>query len=300
MLRNSGFDFKKNYCFNGDIIYALRTNTEILDDKIEIFVPNSVNKFEFVIISDIHFGSLKERRDYLECVYDYCIKSGIHTILIGGDLIDGTIGSKPKKLDTVFDQIEHLRKDYPFDNSIINYTVLGDHDYSALTESGQDLAIVLKNYRHDIVPLGYCYGRIWLKNDYISVTHPIKGKNSDISTKLTGSDIVFKGHNHNGMSWNSKNSSLTVTLPTLCDLRQDRRVPPNFIRGCICFQDSVINHVTLSQLLISNNYAIKFNEFTTDINSINKRNYHISYEELLNNTSGTLNTSSSQTSVSND
>ena len=38
------------------------------------------------------------------------------------------------------------------------------------------------NYRHDIVPVGYGYGRINIKNDKIFVTHPLCiGVNNNIS-----------------------------------------------------------------------------------------------------------------------
>jgi hypothetical protein len=297
MLKNSGFDFKKNYCFNGDIIYSLSRKLTDLDTKYEIFIPRDIDKFEFVAISDIHFGSLRERTDYLDVVYNYCLKEGIHTIIIGGDLIDGTLGNGQKKFDTIYEQIEHLRKDYPFDKSILNYAILGDHDYSSLSETGQDLSLVLKNYRHDIVPIGYSLGKIWLKNDYITIFHPVKSKGDDFKVELENYNLLFKGHSHKGMVYNSKVNSLTVTLPILCDLRDDKRTFPGFVRGMFTFQDDVIKYVNLSQLSIVDNSIIKVNEFVGKINSIKKRIDYVSYDELVEDTSVTSVEESDQETV---
>ena len=50
----------------------------------------------FILISDLHFGSKFERVDLMNIVYDYAIKNNINLIVIGGDLIDGTFGREKK------------------------------------------------------------------------------------------------------------------------------------------------------------------------------------------------------------
>ena len=65
----------------------------------------------------------------MDRIYNYCISNNIHIIFFGGDLVDGTFG-KNTRIDNIDEQLAYIMKKYPFDKSIINFGVLGDHDYS--------------------------------------------------------------------------------------------------------------------------------------------------------------------------
>ena len=132
------------------ILWILKKNSKKI--SVDIITKEQDNKFTALVISDIHLGGGFERLDLLDKIYDYCVKNGIHIIINCGDLIDGTFSLTEKKISSTLEQVDYLLKKYPFDKSILNFALLGDHDYSVLHETGQDLMITLSSYRQDIVP----------------------------------------------------------------------------------------------------------------------------------------------------
>jgi hypothetical protein len=46
-------------------------------------------------------------------------------------------------------------KNYPFDKSILNFWVGGNHDNSGIYGVAQDILEAIKNYRHDIIATSY-------------------------------------------------------------------------------------------------------------------------------------------------
>lgn len=180
-LKNLGFDFKRKYYYSGDIVYSFYNDISISQpsNSVDIITSPEDQEIEAVVISDLHLGSVDERVDLLNKVYDYCVKNNIHTILNAGDIIDGMMGPNQKLHNNIFEQIEYAIKKYPFDKNILNYAVLGNHDFNALYRSGKDLALVLQNYRHDIIPVGYGTAEINIKNDKIVLRHPLLESNNE-------------------------------------------------------------------------------------------------------------------------
>lgn len=211
-----------------------------------------------MLISDLHIGCAQERLDALNQTYEYCIKNGINIIINAGDLINGRkIGPYSKnKIDNYEDQIKYLLKNYPFDKNILNFTCLGNHDIDALQKEGINLATVLHNNRHDIIPLGYAEGIIGIKGEKIVVRHPISVCNNEEIKPY----FVIKGHSHK-MSVDKGPESFSITVPNLSDLSFPHSCfAPSAVEMTIKFSNNLFSYVYLKQLVFINNDLYTINE----------------------------------------
>lgn len=171
MLRNAGYNFKRLYYSDGNIVYSNGADMAWYNEKNNgVNLITKDNKIDAIVISDIHFGSKYEIEGIMDRIYNYCINNNIHIIFFGGDLVDGTFG-KNTKIDNIDEQLAYIMKKYPFDKSIINFGVLGDHDYSIFEANSRDISLLFSNYRHDIVPLGYYIGKLNIGNDILTFYH---------------------------------------------------------------------------------------------------------------------------------
>lgn len=257
MIRTKGFEFDRKYYYNGDIIYVPEVN--LLDNKtngINIITSPKDNTFDALVISDLHLGSMQDSLDTLNKIYNYCTKEGIHIIIIGGDFIDGTFGRNAKHFHDIDKQIDYAIKNYPYDKSILNFTVLGDHDYDGIISGGQNLSKVFESYRHDIISLGFNSGQINIKNDRIIVCHPINGF---IINENYQNCLLLEGHHHK-MAISNKPSRTIVTIPSISGMQFDENdMMPAAVRMQLSFSKGLITSGIFNQLLIGDK-IYKINE----------------------------------------
>lgn len=259
-IENKGFEFNRKYYYNGDIIY-IPNNSFFEEPKkgIDIITSPSDQTFEALVISDLHIGSIKERLDLLNEIYNYCAKEGIHIIINCGDLIDGMYGMFDRLHDNVNDQIDYAIKNYPFDKNILNFVTLGDHDYDSMKRYGQNFARVLESYRHDIVSLGYGIGQINIKNDNIFVRHP-SDKFTELKLKSMNKFLSLNGHSHR-MGLNTADNGTTINIPALSNMLYDsKEMIPSAVKMTLEFKNGFINKGSFTQLLFSDQ-IYEINEF---------------------------------------
>jgi len=234
MFKVKGFDFSRKYYEDGEITYKLNKGFKE-DSDISLLTSPKTKEIKIVFLSDLHLSNEHERLDLLNQVYDFCAKENIHVIINGGDLIDGLIGPDKKKHNTYEKQIDYAIKNHPFDKNILNFICLGNHDYKALETTGQNLETALLNKRHDIVPLGYGYGKLNIKNDEIIVKHP--------KTPITKSfqidrGLIVTGHSHRSQS-SVIGNVVNMGLPSLSNLKNytpnEEFSLPGFVVGNINF-----------------------------------------------------------------
>lgn len=278
MLRNAGYNFKRLYYSDGNIVYSNGSDMAWYNERRNgTNLITNTNKIDAIVISDIHFGSNYEIEKIMDRIYNYCISNGIHIILFGGDLVDGTFG-KSKRIGNIDEQLAYIMKKYPFDKSIINFGVLGDHDYSIFEANSRDISLLFSNYRHDIVPLGYYVGKLNIGNDILTFYHGNKvnyTKNDDIiiSNNNGGRNIIFRGHTHRKLDISNLCSNTLIKLPSLSDLRDDDdEFLPSAIRIRISLNNDIFSNILVNQLLIGDKiYSI--NEFNQNFTSRKKQNY---------------------------
>lgn len=279
MLRNAGYNFKRLYYSDGNIVYSNGADMAWYNEKNNgVNLITKGNEIDAIVISDIHFGSKYEIEGIMDRIYNYCISNGIHIILFGGDLVDGTLGNV-KRIDNIDEQLAYIMKKYPFDKSIINFGVLGNHDYSIFKANSRDISLLFSNYRHDIVPLGYYIGKLNIGNDLLTFCHGSKRhylskKKNDVITSndIASRKVVLLGHLHNSFSIVNYASNTLIKLPSLSGLRDDDEFLPSAIRIRISLNNDIFSHILVNQLLIGEKiYSI--NEFNQDFASSKKQNY---------------------------
>ena len=106
-------------------------------------------------------------------------------------------------------------KSYPFDPGIINFSILGNHDRDFFN-GGLDLKQLLNKKRFDIKTLGYESAFIKVKNDEISLIHPLNGERGK---KLRNGKIIFRGHSHvPRFRTSDKTENLIFYVPTCSNM----------------------------------------------------------------------------------
>lgn len=214
MIRNIGYDFERKYYYDGSIIYIPKKNIESKNREVNLITSKQDTEIKALIISDTHLGSTKEINTNI--AFDYCIKNGINIIIHTGDMVNGMIWRNNTIHNSNYEQIKYMIKNYPFDKNIITFIVLGNHDLESLTNTGQDINLILNSYRHDIVSLGYGFGSLNIKNDKIYVKHPLDGKYTN--KQLLNNALVLTGNSHKMKINISSNNYVELFIPTLSNI----------------------------------------------------------------------------------
>ena len=145
LLRLDGFNITEKVYANGDIRYLLNKTAKLNNQyKNTIITEPNENEIELLVTSDIHFGSNYENRYLLNSMIDYCLKNNLHIIINCGDFIDGIVNLSNIKVPWD-EQIYHAILEYPEVNDIVTFLLLGNHDYSLLSNFGQDIRTFIKN-----------------------------------------------------------------------------------------------------------------------------------------------------------
>lgn len=216
-IKNQGYNIHRKDFSTGDIQFSiinpLEDNT---DENILYTLPNNQN-LRTVILSDLHIGNALQRLDVLDEVYNYCIKNNIHTIFNCGDLLQGLLGLPNLILQKDYEkQINMFLKFYPFDSSIINLAILGNHDIDFFN-SGVDLKQIINNKRFDIKVLNYGDSLIKVKNDKIRLIHPLDNRLK--MNFMNDSKIIFRGHSHiSKIKTHAHPGTFCAFVPTCSDL----------------------------------------------------------------------------------
>lgn len=263
-----GIDFSRRYYDSGDIVYVPKKDIQTLNkgNSVNIITRPGTDSFRVLLISDLHAGSTCERRDLWDVMMNYCIVNNIHSIIIAGDFIDGINRGKAefKIHNDYFEQILYAVNNYPSDESIINYLTLGNHDIDSLISNGMNFATYLRNYRHDIVPVGYGYSKINIKNEKMFVTHPLCiGVSNDLD--LTSTFLLIKGHHHNTRSIIGNNGNCSLNVPSLSNLfLSDNEFLPGAIDMSIKFKNGFYDCIYYEHLLFNNSkiYSVSTTQYS--------------------------------------
>lgn len=195
------------------------------------------DNFKFIVISDTHFGSKYENFDYLKEVYDYALSHGIKYIFHAGDLIEGSYANYrrcKRKYMNVGAQVNHVIEDYPYDESIINVMLLGNHDAFPIVINGFDISDSL-DARKDFIVTGYRSSYMKAKEEYISLKHEI----SRLLNEVEDSTVLlnFFGHSHQYKCFFDGKYAI-FRVPTLADLPSNAYTIVNrgFLVGNIDFE----------------------------------------------------------------
>ena len=230
---NYGYQLESTYNYNSDIYYNISTGEKLENKSFSISMPRKEKKFKCLVISDLHIGNVASDLDLLKILYEYASKNGINYILNCGDLIEGDYTTDKKSISDLENQLEFLIKKYPYDKNINNVVILGNHDHHSLKYNSLDMTTLLKNYRYDIIPIGYGQGSVNLRNDSLVMFHRLNEGTSPIS--LNGEKIVLSGHGH--MMKTKVRDQLWLCIPSLSYVSVDKTKDtlPGFVELSIDF-----------------------------------------------------------------
>lgn len=244
---SEGYDFNKNVKPNGSICIDLKK--DINSFFINVCLEQEEN-LRVIFISDLHLGRKKDRLDYLDSVYNYAVKNNIGIIVNLGDVVENVYHLPEKQLakKTIEDQVEHVIKNYPFDKSIANLILYGNHDLYSFSNYGLNIGKLIETNRYDLISLGYMNIRLLLKKDSLCLTHGI----SDSLYSNTNSRAIFSGHSHKTKNNFSKGHT-TFFVPALSDAipsNYEYKPLKGFLDVTFTFKDELISKVYVKQQII--------------------------------------------------
>ena len=264
-LRKKGHRIVGNYYNNGDIYYELKKR--IADNEFFLNTDVSEKEIDLMVISDLHLGSFYETPKLLDRIYNFCINENIHVILNIGDFVEGCVNNTNVKIPPL-KQINHALRVHPFDSSIYNLLLLGNHDYSLLTNYGIDIETSIKESRYDIIPLGYGEEIINIKNDFIVLLHPLKS--SEMKTRNYKNTLIIRGHGHESKVCQDKNNLIMYT-PSLSKLNFNKSTNPGAIKLKLLFKNGFIKNVLITDLIFFNSKLLIAKESNFYINENDKK-----------------------------
>lgn len=247
---SSGYQIQNRYYSDASIKYSIKKDETIdTDTDIRICVPSGSKELRVIAISDTHIGNKGSDIDLIKRVYEYASNNDINIILNCGDLIEGDYTSDRKFIDNVEDQVNYLIKYYPYDKNILNFAIVGNHDYHSLHYSGFDVIKRINTVRQDIVPTGYGLGTINIKADKLILKHELQSKNlPDIPEDA---NVVLVGHGH--MMKTKLYEKLFICIPSLSHVSPDktRENVPGFVDMKLSFDKKRVDYLELKHLILT-------------------------------------------------
>lgn len=196
-IKRCGYEFLKQYSNEGDLHYLINheINPLIVDsDKTIINLKEHSSSFHFIANSDTHFGHINDSMNMIYNLYNYASNNNINSIVTTGDFIEGDFTNlKYVRNKTVASQLNYVIKNYPYDDKILNYILLGNHDQHSLTYDGLNIKEVLNSRRYDFNVLGYGLHTLKINNVSINLKHQLTGESLGPAPIA---DLTLMGHSH--------------------------------------------------------------------------------------------------------
>lgn len=248
---NYGYLLEPSYSYNSDIYYNFKKENVNFDkNRVSIKMSKDNNQFRCLVISNLHIGSIDGDIKLINVVYDYAIRNGINVILNCGDIIEGDYTSEEKIIKDIYSQLDYLIKNHPYDKSVNNYMIFGNHDYRSLHYNSLDISKTIHNNRYDIIPVGYGQGFIDLKKDSIILFHQLY---KDFKPVIKNEKVILSGHSH--MMKTKLRDIFWLGIPTLSYKSNDKTkdVIPGFIDLNIIFSNDKFEYLEAKHMIINPN-----------------------------------------------
>lgn len=227
-LKNKGYTIYRKNHYDFPTYHLAKSQVIKNTMYTPIFIQGG--KVRFILISDTHLCHMGDRIDLIESIYDYAIKNDIKGIIHTGDLIEGVSEAVENheqivKIPDSLEQAKYVVKNYPKDNTITNYILLGNHDSTTLNYSGFDISQFIASKRLDMIFTGYRIANLKINNDFIALHHPFLQKNNhyydeeinnDFVTKKNIPFVIIRGHTHASSLYDFE-KSLVICVPALYD-----------------------------------------------------------------------------------
>jgi predicted phosphodiesterase len=168
----------------------------------------------FGVVSDTHLGSKWQQLTHLNTLYDIYEREGIRLVFNAGDLTEG-VGMRRGHEFEVFthgadEQVAYVIEHYPKRDGLVTQFITGNHDHSAIKQSGHDIGAPIERARPDMIYLGRSSCKVNITpNCIVEINHPLDGASYAISYALQKMidampgggkpNIYLGGHHHKAM-----------------------------------------------------------------------------------------------------
>ncbi len=153
---------------------------EIITKKIEF---NS-NKFKICMLSDTHLGSIYDRLDVLDYIYEKGDKKDIDFYFHSGDFFEGILEFPNHQSElvapTFFDQIQYAFEKYPVSNKN-TFIINGNHEIITNKKEKRDLLEELQLLRNDLIYLKGIEAHLQIGDLRILIEH---GSTNNLKMKI--------------------------------------------------------------------------------------------------------------------
>lgn len=251
-LMDYGYRLEPSYSYNSDIYYNFPKKDMNADrNSLDIKISKTDNYFRCLVVSDLHIGSTDSDIRLMDMVYDYAVRNGIHYIFNCGDVIEGDYTTSGKMIHNIHDQLEYFIKKHPYADGINNVLIFGNHDFHSLYYDGLDISKVIKNERHDIIPLSYGQGNVNVKNDSIILFHKLYDGFKPVINN--GDKILLSGHGH--LMKTKIKDVFWLGIPTLSHKSNDKtkEIVPGFVDLGITLENDKFEYLEATHLIINPN-----------------------------------------------
>jgi len=174
-----------------------------------------LREFDICVLSDTHMCAKEQQLQFLNFVYDECVRRKIKHAYHCGDLTDGFYQQRPEQIYNLFklgatEQMEYVSQVYPKRDGITTHIIAGNHDETFVRSGGFNIVKSVCDRRPDMDYLGIGYARVWLTpNCSMDLFHPLDGSSYATSysgqkymDSITGGDkpnILCTGHHHKAL-----------------------------------------------------------------------------------------------------
>ncbi len=213
-LKKDGYQLQRKHDTRG-MTYKLNREVHLGENQ-PLTLYHKKDHLRFLVLSDLHIGSKDYSKNLVKETINYAKEQGIEHTIITGDFIDGVYKeNKDSPFASVKDQISLAKEIYPYERTMHNYILLGNHDYHSVKSEGYDIKDFLERERSDFTILGYRLNYLIVKNVKIALFHPfIKEDIKDFCAIKKQSDIILQGHSHH-FKIESNHSPTHIYTPAL-------------------------------------------------------------------------------------
>ena len=124
LLRDNGYNIEDKYYIEDGHFFSL--SDRYIRENTEITLNEDTKNISFVAMSDTHLLSRYEAKGEIDQIYEYASKENIKYVFHMGDFIHGRDYINGYDFDRR--KFEKLLKEYPKDDNIVTFLVLGNHD----------------------------------------------------------------------------------------------------------------------------------------------------------------------------
>lgn len=267
LLRDNGYNIEDKYCIEDGHFFSL--SDRYIRGNTEITLNEDTKNISFIAMSDTHLLSRYEAKREIDQIYEYVSKENIRYVFHMGDFIHGRDCINGYDFDR--SRFEKLLKEYPKDDNIVTFLVLGNHDITPIQKEHYNIENIIKRTRLDIVPIGYNKQDINIGLSTIELCH----KKPSIIDYQTIPNLILSGHKHiyKVSSYINSNSihSIHISVPSVSNIiiGNDNVLQKGFVRLNLVVDQQKFQELNVEQFAFLDKIT-KIGEYTHQFKKIKR------------------------------